>query len=309
MFAVPEEFRSGPIHRAAAVAGGISRYVLEGPQFERLHDGVYCHRDHEMTFADRVTAAGLALPDAARTTGLTRIKELGVDLGPDLPLHFVVESDLHLVLEGVFLHRTVLMPPHDERGVSAEAAFVAYCAEARVVDAIKVGGALIHRGLLDVGALHDLLAVQQWRRGVAETAWVLPHLDGRCRSMPEAELFALVRFSGLPEPEVNPVVELAPGTPLTPDLWFARYRRAVEYEGGHHQVERGQYNADIDRYVLYRRHGVGYVQITKERMRSPKAAVRAIHAELVAGGYDGPAPDFGVTWSLLFRRLADAVRR
>jgi hypothetical protein len=261
-----------------------------------------------MTWEDHVAAARLALPGSACTTGVTRIQQLGFDVGPRSPLHFVVEGDLHLTLDGVFLHRTVAMPPNDAGAVSTEAAFVAFCAEARTIDAIKVGCALLHAGLLDLGRLEEILVEEKWRRGVPETAYVLPFLNGRCRSMPEAELFACIVFAGLPVPEINRELEVAPGIVLTPDMWFERYEQAIEYEGSQHQEDRGQYTADIDRYGLYRRHGVHYEQITRERMRSPKATVRLVHRALVDGGYDGPQPDFDGLWPTLFARLSDVVR-
>lgn len=261
-----------------------------------------------MTWADRVEAARLALPESARTTGITRIQQLGVDYGPRDTVHFVVQGDLHLELEGVFLHRTVAMPPHDEAGVTMEAAFVAYCAEARLLDAIKVGSVLLNRQQLSPDLLEKLLTEQPWRRGCAEARWVLPHLDERCRSLAEAELLAFVLFASLPEPEVNKTIDLGSEDILTPDLWFEDYELAVEYEGSQHQEDRGQYNADIDRYKIYRRTDTAYEQITKERMRSPKSTVRQIHRALVDLGYDGPPPDFGELWMLLFAPLADVVR-
>ena len=90
-------------------------------------------------------------------------------------------------------------------------------------------------------------------------------------------------------PEVNRRIAVVEGVALTPDLWFEDYGLVVEYEGSQHQNDRGQYNADIDRYALYRRHDVPYEQVTKERMRSPKATVRLVHAALVAEGYDRAA--------------------
>lgn len=261
-----------------------------------------------MTWSDEVEAARLALPDSARTTGVTRIQQLGVDVGRRSTLHFVVEGDLHLTLDAVFLHRTVRMPPGGEDGVSAEAAFVAYCAEARTIDAIKVGCMLLHLERLDLHLLDQLLAEEKWRRGVPETTYVLPFLDDRCRSLPEAELLTYLVAAGLPIPAVNEELELAPGIPVTPDLWFLLYLLAVEYEGSQHQEDRAQYNADIDRYATYRRHGVAYELITKERMRSPKATVRLVHSALVARGYSGPGPDFDGLWPSLFRPLADVVR-
>lgn len=308
MQVIPDSFRRGPFSRAAALEAGISARVLEGVQFRRLHEAVYVHRDHVMTWGDHVEAARLALPDGARTTGATRLRQLGLDVGTPFPLHFVVEGDLHLVLDGVFLHRTVKMPPCDDVGVSAEAAFVAYCAEVRLIDAIKAGCVLLNSKLLDGVLLEQILSEEKWRRGAPETSFVLPFLDDRPRSLPEAELLTYAVFSGLPAPEVNQCITLADGTELTPDLLFEDYVFVVEYEGGQHQNDRGQYTADIDRYACYRRNDVAYEQVTKELMRSPRATVRRVHAGLVDRGYEGPAPDFDGAWLLLFMRLEDVVR-
>ena len=127
--------------------------------------------------------------------------------------------------------------------------------------------------------------------------------------MAEAGLLMFFIFAGLPMPEVNVAIEVAPSVVLTPDFRFADYAQVVEYEGGQHQHDRAQYVADIDRYALYRRQGVPYELITKERMRSPKATVRLVHGALVDRGYDGPPPDFGEQWNSLFQRVADLVGR
>jgi hypothetical protein len=308
MFSVPDDFRSHPSARAEALCGGISRGVLQGPQFRRLYESVYCHVDHVPTFADRLMAARLALPDGACSTGITRLQELGIDHGPRHPLHFVVEGDLHLVIDGIYLHRTVKLPPHGELGVTAAAAYVAYCAEARVLDAIKVGCELLRLGLMDRHDLDQLLSEERWRRGVSEVTYVLRYLTDRCRSMPEAELLAYVVAARLAPPQVNEEVEIAHGVRVTPDLWFSAQRAAAEYEGSHHQEDRAQYNADIDRYGAYRRHDVAYELITKERLRTPRTAVRALHAMLLSRGYQGPPPEFGPEWDALFMRLSEVVR-
>lgn len=309
MFMLPDEFLHGPFSRRAAMLGGVPERVLEGTRFRRLHQGVYCHRDHVLTWRDHVRAARLALPEMARTTGATRLRELGLEVGAPFPLHFVIEGDLHLVLKGVFLHRTVKMPPRREEGVTPEAAFVAFCAEAWTIDAIKAGSVLLYRELMDVQLLEQLLTEERWRRGVPEASYVLPFLDARCRSLTEAELLTYVVFAGLPMPEVNEKVTLADGTELTPDQRFADYGLVLEYEGSHHQEDRSQYNADIDRYAAYRRNDVPYEQVTKERLRSPKATVRMVWRALVSCGYDGPPPDFDGLWLTLFLPLRDVVRR
>ena len=308
MFLIPDDFMHGPFARHAALDAGIPARVLEGKRFRRLHKGVYCHRDHTMSWLDTVAAARLAVPAGARTTGATRLQQLGLDVGARSPVRFVVQGDLHLELDGVFLHRTVKMPPTSDDGVTAEAAFVAYCAEARTIDAIRAGCVLLHRGQLDRDQLDEILHGENWRRGVPETAYVVPFLDDRCRSLPEAELLAYVVCAGLPIPEVNVPIEVAPGTWVTPDFRFSATGLVVEYEGTQHQEERGQYNADIDRYGAYRRAGIAYELVTKERLRSPKSAVRMVHRALVDKGYDGPPPDFGGLWCALFEPLALVVR-
>lgn len=308
MFSVPDDFRGRPFTRAEALRGGITRGVLQGPQFRRIHDGVYCHVDHVPTFADRIAAARLALPGHARVTGITRIQELGIDHGPRRPLHFVVEGDLHLTIDGIFLHRTVKAPPQDDSGVTAAAAYIAYCVEARTIDAIKVGCELLRLELLDLDDLDRILCEEKWRRGVPEATYVRRHLTRRCRSMPEAELLAYVVAARLTPPQVNEEVEIAHGVRVTPDLWFGEQRAAAEYEGSHHQEDRAQYNADIDRYGAYRRHDVAYELVTKERLRTPRTTVRALHAMLLGRGYEGPAPAFDAEWDALFMRLSDVVR-
>jgi hypothetical protein len=73
--------------------------------------------------------------------------------------------------------------------------------------------------------------------------------------------------------------------------------------------DRGQYLADIDRYVAYRRLGIRYVQVTKEKLRNPRSVVREVHRTLVEGGFVGPAPEFGEQWDGLFPRLSRLVGR
>jgi len=306
MYDVPAHFRCRPFTRSEALNAGITRGVLLGPQFTRVHHNVYQHVALGRSFETRLAAARLALPPDACTTGITRIQQLGVELGPRSPLHFVVEGDHHLALDDVFLHRTLRMPPNEDGGVLGAAAFVAYCAEARLIDAIKVGCEMLRRDVMAVAGVEEILRHEKWRRGVPETAYVLPLLTHRCRSSPEAELRAYVVAACLPAPEVNTTVEIAPGLVVTPDEWWGDFTAAVEYEGTQHQEERGQYIADIDRYAAYRRCGVAYELVTKERLRSPTSVVRTINRMLRGRGYDGPPPQFGDEWralSLPIRRL------
>lgn len=299
---IPPALAHTPFHVRDALDHGLSRRQLAGRAWVRLLPGVWVHRDVVMTEALWWEAARCFAPPDARFTGATRLQQLGLDLGPHRPIRMVVARDLHRAHDDVFLHRTDVMPPHDDVGVTPEALFVEICRSFSVLDAVAAGDWLLRHGHLHVGSLVALCREQPWRAGAAQALWLLPMLDPAARSVPESHVRVHLQVAGLPRPEVNVEVRLE-GRLVLPDLWWRLLRAAAEYEGWHHQDDRAQYVADIDRYGLYRRADVGYCQITAELRRHPRAMVRRVHQVLVAAGYTGPAPRFDE----LFERLTDVT--
>ncbi len=259
-----------------------------------------------MNWMDWVAAARLALPTRCRPTGLTRIQLLGLDHGPRFPLRFVVEGDHHLALDRVFLHRTRLLAPTDATGIGAAGAFIAFCALARTIDAIKVGDWLLHHGHTSVAEIRDLALAARWRDGACEAVWILDHLDRRSRSLKESETRAVLCFAGMPKPEVNHPMYLEGATVLG-DLVYPRWRTVVEYDGTHHQRDREQYNSDIDRYATLRATEFAYVQVTREKLARPRRVVGEVFATITERGYDGPMPSFGTRWHELFAPLRQVL--
>ena len=304
---IPQELHDRPFTRAEALDLGVTPQMLRGARFVRVYEGVWRLRDHPLSFEGRLDAARLALPADARITGITRIQTLGLDFGPREPLRFVVARDLHLDLPDVFLHRTVRMPPLDEVGVAPLAAFVAYCALARVIDAIKVGDWLLANGHLDWSDLHAFCLDQRWRAGADEALWVLGWLDGDSWSLRESEVRSILVFAGLPAPESNVGAVAADDPTRIGDLVYRKWGVDVEYEGEHHQLDRAQYLKDIDRYASMRRAAATYVQVTKEKLARPRVMVHEVYDALVSRGYDGPRPEFGERWLQLFARVSDVV--
>jgi hypothetical protein len=302
-----EQLMRGPFSRAMAREAGLTDRMLQGKRFIRVMPRVWRHRDHVMTDEDWRVAAALALPPAARLTGISRLQAAGLHHGPPLPVRYVIQGELHLAFANVFLHRTKLLPPVDDVGVTVEAAFIACCAGARVIDGIQVGDWLLHRGLLDLAAMTRLAASQLWRPGSHEALWVLDHLDRRCRSLKESETKAVLRFAGLPDPEVNTSVPVGTGSTVIGDLVYRDYGMLVEYEGTQHQEDRAQYRRDLDRYELLRDHSQRYVQVTHEHLHSPRLAVGRVYRGLLKSGYDGPPPTFADQWRLLFLPISVAV--
>jgi hypothetical protein len=304
---IPEVLRRTPFTTAQALAAGVPRSRLSGRRFVREHPRVWRCADHELSHADQVVAARLAMPADAHLTGITRLQALGLDFGPRYPIRFVVARDHHIALDRIFLHRTRLLPPTDGVGVTVPAAFIAYCALARVIDAIKVGDWLLHHGHTTLDEVRMLALAQIWRAGAGEAVWVLDHLDGRSRSLRESETRAVLAFAGLPPFAVNEELVLSDGLVLTPDLRHEQTELVVEYEGRQHQEDRRQYARDIDRYAAYRRDGIPYLLVTRELLARPQRTVRTIHRELARHGYDGPPPVFAHRWALLFASVTAAA--
>lgn len=296
----PERLKDGPFTTQEAFDAGVSPRMLRGSRFKRLHRGVYVHAERVLTHADLVRAAQLALPDDARLTHISRIRELGLDWRGDERLHFVVARDHHVVPMNVFLHRTEALPPTDDVGVTPAAAFIAMCATERLIDLIAVGDWLLHRGHMSEAELAELVRAQPWRAGAAQARVVGHHLRRQSASVEESRLRVMFTFAGLPEPELNVPLVDDPNSPIG-DMLFRRWRVVVEYEGRHHFRDEEQVQRDIWRYAELRRFGDAYVQVFDKMMASPRAVVLRVHAALVERGYDGPAPTFGRQWESLFR--------
>lgn len=296
---IPEALHGRPFTTQDARRAGVTPDELRGPRFRRLHRGVYVAADAELDFAMHVEAARLALPADAKLSHESRLRMAGLDIGTALPLHFTVARDLHVTPSNVFLHRTRVMPPTDDDGVTAAAAFVGIAAHRRLLDLIGIGDWLLHHDLISAVELTELGHRQAWRPGARDVLAAAPHLNGRAASIPESETRAVLAFAGLPVPEVNVPVSDSPDGPIA-DLYYRRWRLALEYEGRHHLRDAAQIKRDAWRYGWMREADIEYIQIYAEMLAHPLALVTHVHQVLVRRGYDGPPPRFGRKWNSLF---------
>ena len=300
---------AGPFSTAEFVEHGYSPKILRGQRFRRVYPRVWVAVDHAWTAADTIEAGRLCMPSHARMTDITRIQSLGLTLGSVTPLHFVVESDLHIDIAGIVLHRTIAMPPTDAIGVTPASAFVAFCTHASLIDAIAVGDWLLQRGHMSRNELCELVSSQPWRDGAREVGYLLAQLVERSRSIPESRVRTLLLAAGIEGLEVNALLVSPDGRPLEIDLLARRWNLAIEYEGSHHQEDRGQFLTDIERHAVLRAMHMEYTLITKEHLRDGQGLVRSVHRRLETLGYDRGEPRFGARWRSLFRPVRDLVRR
>ncbi|WP_188110520.1 hypothetical protein [Aeromicrobium ginsengisoli] len=300
---LPTHLQGRAFSRHEALSAGITPRMLEHPRFEALFPAVYTVVGTPLSALQLIDAAEAALPDDARASHLTRLRRLGLDYGPSSPLHFTVGRDLHLDVPGIFLHRTVAMPPAGSAGVCVEAAYVGAASTLRTIDLVKIGDWLLHRQHVTIGSLLSRIHADPWRPGAGAANAVLPLLDAGSRSLTESETRVVLEFAGLPRPAVNLDVVDDDGVFLgCGDLVYLLWKLLIEYEGRQHAFDVDQFEGDIDRYAGFRKDGWEYVQVTQRKLRHPRSLVLEVHRALVARGYAGPAPEFGRHWQSLFRR-------
>jgi very-short-patch-repair endonuclease len=102
--------------------------------------------------------------------------------------------------------------------------------------------------------------------GVAKKAVEL----ARCRvaSPMETKLRLLLTAAGLPEPEINVVVNTAAGKRIAEvDLLYREAKIAIEYEGDHHRTNSKTFRRDLERERKLRASGYEYVRVTVETLR------------------------------------------
>lgn len=276
--------------------------MLQHPRFTEVFPRVYRETTVQLDDRGLIDAGHGHMPDDARVSHVTRLRLLGLEYGPLVPLHFTVGRDLHLDVGGIFLHRTRKMPLHDGRAVSVEAAFIGAASQLRLIDLIKIGDWLLHRGHLDLTRLTAFAAAEPWRPGTAAAMQVVPHLDARSRSLKESETRAVLTFAGLPKPEVN--LDIFDGETFLgcADLVYLLWKLIIEYEGRQHAFDAAQFDRDIHRYAGFRSGAWEYVQVTNSKLARPRSLVLDVHRVLRSRGYDGPPPVFGARWASLFER-------
>lgn len=298
---VPVHLASRAFARDEALAAGITARMLQHARFESIFPSVYRVRGVELTSRQWIDAARRALPTDARLSHATALWSLGLELGQLTPMHFTVGRDLHLAIDDIVLHRTEVMPPSDDRRVSAEAALVGAAVSMRLIDVIAAGDWLLNRGYMTKGSVAGFIERDGWRPGTAVVREAITLMDEQSRSIKESETRCVLVCAGLQVPEVNLDVFDDHGVFLgCGDLVYRRWKFLIEYEGRQHAMDPAQFASDIDRYARWRADGWEYLQVIKSRLDSPRSLVRQVHRVLIDRGYDGPAPVFGARWDRLF---------
>ena len=304
---LPPELIGRPFTARTAASFNLSNDVLLGSRFRRIHHGVYCASQTEVTPWVLISAACLLLPADAALSHTTALQWSGVDLGPSLPLHFSTNSPAQTRLDGVVLHRRRgRIPPSVIRGVPTlgpDRTFVDCATIFGVIDLIRAGDRLVGLGLTTPEALCEYAMVRHLD-GVIRARRAVAYIRSRVDSIKETDVRLLIRIGRLPEPAVNVEIFDEDGLFLAcGDLVYRSHRIIIEYDGWHHERDARQRQRDHLRRERLEAAGWRVIVITVEDLRNPAGIVRRVHTALKLAGYSGAAPVMSEMWRTWFRNL------
>lgn len=102
---IPDDLNGRAFTIAEAADRGLSRRSLDGRRFVRIHRGVYRTAATAPTLPLMLDAAQLVLPADVAISHLTALRVFGLDVGPELPLHFSTNRRVQIDRDDVVVHR------------------------------------------------------------------------------------------------------------------------------------------------------------------------------------------------------------
>jgi len=283
-----------PFTTAQALAFGLTRADLKGPQYVQVLHGV-----HAPAFAmvpsvrtlTRVRAALLTHPATAVASHGSAARVLGAPVPSEEVEHVTVAHEDHRRRRiGVRCHVSAL----DRRDVEVLSGiritaphrlFVDLAQCLALVDLVVVGDWLVARGRMSTESLTAYCA-RATTPHVALARRAAAYVRERVESPMETRLRLLLVLAGLPEPEVNRELRDGSGFLVTRlDLSWRHVKVAVEYDGRQHLASTAQWERDVERRDDLTAAGWVVITVTASGIhRNPEDTIRRVHEALVSRG-------------------------
>lgn len=295
-----------PFTRAEAVAHGLTDSRLRGPAFRQVFRNVHLGAQVPLTPRLRAEAALLLHPPGAFLSHSSAARMLGLPAPHDPDEHVTVLDPRHRRRRpGVRSHLSAsgsaLVRLDGLRLSSYARVFVELAQAIGLVDLVAVGDHLVRHQHLTPRQLVEFCTAVSLPGCVAArraAAYVRPAVD----SPMESRLRMLLVLGGLPEPEVNLVIQGEDGFPLRRyDLAYPRARTAIEYDGRHHVERVDQWERD-----LQRRESVDdsdwrlMVMTGRDLFRQPDRTLERVHRVLLSRGHPGVRRQLSDRWRAHF---------
>jgi very-short-patch-repair endonuclease len=281
--------RHGVVARWQLLALGVNRTAIDrraaDGRLRRLHRGVYAlgelaRRGYWMA---AVLACGegalLSFRDAAALWNLRPCNRTAIDV--------TVPGARRRRRPRITVHSTAALHPNDRAevdGIPVTSVARTLLDLAEVVSAEQLRRAYEaaeRNELLDMGAVHELLARSNGRRGQAALRALLdydPREAVESKSDLESRFLDLVREAGLPLPRLNVLVE-----GFLVDAYWPRARLVVELQSWEHHAHRQAFERDNSKLTRLQLAGCRALPVTDRQLRYERGAVIAGLAALLQG--------------------------
>ena len=269
--------------------GALDRHQLR-TRYRTLFPNVYLPAKAQPSLEQRISAAWLWSRGRATIAGAAAAALHGAKWIPnDVPIELIYVNSRPP--RGVLTRRCVLLDGEAQMMGSRSVT-----TPERTAFDIGRGGA-IHSAVARLDALaaatgfkvEDVLHIARCHprsRGLRRLETALELVDAGAQSPRETYLRLLLIEAGFPRPQTQIPVRGANGIPVAHiDVGWEEYMVGVEYEGEHHQTDRGVYVYDIQRLELVERKGWLIVRVVVEDHRAD--IIRRVRVAMVERGWNG----------------------
>ncbi|MGA8986555.1 DUF559 domain-containing protein [Aeromicrobium sp.] len=291
---LPASIASRAFTVTEALACGLSRRMLQGSRFVKIHPGIYASAQLEQALTVLVAADLLTLPADVCLSHTTALHWYGVTVGSASTRHYSTNSTSQTRLKNVVLHRRLgtLHPRmlHGVRILGPDRTLVDCGTVLDSVDLVRAGDWLVRLGLTtpDVAQRYS---EQRHLDGVVRTRSSATLVRERVDSVRETDVRLTLVACRLPEPETNGVIRDDRGRFLARgDLVYRRWKIVIEYDGWHHERNAEQRSKDILRRERLEAAGWRVIVVTHDDMGHPTSVVARVWEALSLAGYAGSAP-------------------
>ncbi len=280
-----------PFRRTEGLRLGIPQHVLDGPAFNEPFRGVRVSRSKPINLNLRAQAALLLAPGAVVSHQSAATLWGGVV--PD-------QADTHVTVarpadrprrEGlaahVYRHPRETTTLHGMPITTARQTFVDLVGQLGLVDLVVLADSLIEAGATTQAGIVEAARTLRARPArLGRQAAALAR--ARVESPMETRTRLLMALAGLPEPQINLVLE-QDGITYRLDLGFPEYRLAIEYDGRQHAESSRQWQRDIGRREDLDRWGWRILVLTSADIYiTPRKTLHRIIEAMGAAGMQVP---------------------
>jgi hypothetical protein len=262
-----------PFIGSEALAAGTTTWAQLRTRYQAVFPDVYAARGARLCAAQRIIAAWLWSRRRATIAGLAAsavhgAKWVGDDLtvellhaNPKAPRGIVTRRDVLADGERQFLDgRSVTTPERTAFDIGRRGSLVATVAR---LDALARATGVT---ATDVSALAGR---HRGARGLRHLETTLELMNGGAQSPKETWLRLVLIEAGFPRPQTQIAVPGPDGKPFAfLDMGWEEWMLAVEYDGDHHRVDRGQFARDIHRLERISQVGWRVVRVVAEDSRA-----------------------------------------